>query len=356
MEKIDRTPSFEPTVSPRFIAYIRDYLLDRNIAPEPLFDACGLSFRTDAELDTPVPIGRILQLFDHVAVSLNRPYFGLELSKGYHYESGSIIVVAFMAAPTVRDALGTLLRYDKSVDSALETKLSHAGGLSCFEVNVLAQDQFNTEHLSEYLISFIYHAISKATRQQLPVSRVAFTHVATKPTLPVQETFNAPVVYGAKDNAIHFEESFLDTPQTTANSLLYDITCNALRGMYTQEGGNFDFMEAVRREVLLQFKEGQPTASTVSEALQISNRTLRRRLADHGFKFQDVKNSARMQRARFYLEHTTLPLTEIAYEIGFSELSAFSRAFKTWTGQTPQSCRDDHTVKPKPDLVNTITL
>jgi len=57
-------------------------------------------------------------------------------------------------------------------------------------------------------------------------------------------------------------------------------------------------------------------------------------------RLQDVKNRARAERARFYLRQTNLPLKEIALELGFSELSAFSRAFKSWTGETPQTCRD----------------
>lgn len=344
---------FQPSLSPRFIAYVRDYLLDAGVNPAPLFRACALSDEDDDELGDPVPVGRICELFDYVARTLTRPYFGLELSRGYHYESSSLLIVAFMAAPTVREAFGALLRYDKFVDSAIETKLSHLGGLSCFEVNLLAQGQFNTEHLSEYLLSFIVHALNKATRQPFPATRVAFTHPAIKPTLPVQEVFNATVVYGAKQNALHFEEAFLDTPLHTANQVLYDVTCNALRAMYTRESGHYDFMEAVQRQVLLQFKEGQPTVESVSSALQISPRTLRRRLSEQGFKLQDVKNRARTERAKFYLQHTYLPLTEIAYEIGFSELSAFSRAFKAWTNETPQGFRDRFAVKRKADLVNT---
>ncbi len=331
---------FQPSLSPRFIAYVRDYLLDREIDPAPLFARVGLSPHDDAELDAPVPVGQICRLFASVAMALERPYFGLELSEGYHFESSSLLIVAFMAAPTVRDAFETLLRYDKYVDSAIETNLSHAGGLSCFEVTLLAPERYDTEHLSEYLLSFIFTSLRKATRKPLPVSRVAFTHPAIKPTVPVCEHFAAPVVYGARHNAVHFEEAFLDTPLHTANALLYDTAVNALRSYYTTEGEHFDFMEAVRRQVLLQLRTGSPTVTSVAQALQISPRTLRRRLAVHGKKLQDVKNDARSQRATFYLQHTSLPLTDIAYELGFSELSAFSRAFKTWTGETPQACRE----------------
>ena len=332
--------AFEPTLSPRFVAYVRDYMLDRGLKPREIFASAGLSSDNDSELGAPIPVGQICRLFASASKVLERPYFGLELSAGYHFESSSLLIVAMMAAPNVREALGTLLRYDKYVDSAIETQLSHNGGLSCFEVTVLAPERFETEHLSEYLLSFIAMAMQKATRRALPAKRVAFTHAATKPTLPVSEAFGAPVVYGARQNAIHFEEDFLDEPLRTANDLLFEVACNALRSLYTTEGDHYDFMDVVRRQVLLQFRDGTPTVASVADALQISTRTLRRRLAERGFKLQDVKNDARSQRATFYLQNTSMPLTDIAYELGFSELSAFSRAFKTWTGESPQIFRD----------------
>ena len=85
---------------------------------------------------------------------------------------------------------------------------------------------------------------------------------------------------------------------------------------------------------------GNPTVESIAESLQLSSRTLRRRLADEGLKLQDVKNEARAQRATFYLTQTQMPLSQVALEVGFSEMSAFSRAFRLWTGQTPQECRD----------------
>ena len=331
---------FEPTLSPGFIVYVRDYLLDRDLDPAPLLDRCALSASATDQLAPPVPAGQICQLFATVAEELDKPYFGIELSCGYHFESASLLILAFMAAPTVRSAFGTLLKYDKYVDSAIETKLSQAGGLGCFEATLLTPAQFDTEHLAEYLMTFIPVSLRKATRQTMPISRVAFTHELTKPRGFVEQAFGAPVVYGARHNALHFDAVFLDQPLHTANALLHQVACNALRSYYAAESSHLDFMEVVQRQVLLQFKEGVPGVASVARGLHISPRTLRRRLAEQGVKLQEVKNEARARRAKFYLQHTRLSLTEIAYELGFSELSAFSRAFKGWTGGPPQAFRD----------------
>ena len=87
--------------------------------------------------------------------TLDAPYFGIELSQGYHFESSSMLIVAFMAAPTVREAFDTLLRYDKYVDSAIEPRLTRSGGSCCWEVTLLTPAQAKTEHLAEYLMAFV---------------------------------------------------------------------------------------------------------------------------------------------------------------------------------------------------------
>ena len=74
----------------------------------------------------------------------------------------------------------------------------------------------------------------------------------------------------------------------------------------------------------------------------VSPRTLRRRLSEEGYSFQEAKNLAREKRAKYYLSQTKMPLSEIAFELGFSELSAFSRAFRSWVGETPQSYRENY--------------
>lgn len=331
---------YQPTLSPRFIAYVRDFLLDQDVEPDQIFLEIDLSAAADAELGPAVPIADICRLFDLVANRLERPYFGLDLARGYHYEASALLLIAFMAAPDVRSALNTLLRYDKFVDSGIETTLTHAGGLSCFDVSLLAPEGVNTEQLSEYLLFFVTNSLQIATRKKLPTARVSFTHKTSKPVAPLEQVFDAPVFLGTSHNSLHFETAFLDTPLHTRNQLLYEISIKGLREVFTSAGEHFDFVEAVQRQVLLQLKTGTPTVGSVAEALQLSTRTLRRRLADQGLKLQDVKNDARAQRANFYLKQTQMPLSEVALEVGFSEMSAFNRAFRLWTGETPQECRE----------------
>ena len=95
---------FAPSLSPRFVAYVRDYLLDQGVEPQTVFDATALSAGDDSELGAPVPLDQICELFTTTSKLLDKPYYGLDLAANYHFESSSLLIVAFMAAPDVRHA------------------------------------------------------------------------------------------------------------------------------------------------------------------------------------------------------------------------------------------------------------
>src|SRR5262249_21828347 len=93
----------------------------------------------------------------------------------------------------------------------------------------------------------------------------------------------------------------------------------------------------VRRALLDTLPDGAATKPTIARRLGMSPRTLQRHLAGEGTTFKDLVADARMQLARNYLAQRRVPVTEIAFVLGFADVSAFSRAFKRWTGQSPRA-------------------
>ncbi|MEZ5592792.1 MAG: helix-turn-helix transcriptional regulator [Gammaproteobacteria bacterium] len=92
--------------------------------------------------------------------------------------------------------------------------------------------------------------------------------------------------------------------------------------------------------------EGIPTISDVAGHFGMSGRTLQRRLANRGYSYQTLVDESRRQLAERLLQQTDYSLAEVAFMTGFSEQSAFTRAFKRWAGQTPRSFRIDSQAKP----------
>jgi len=100
-----------------------------------------------------------------------------------------------------------------------------------------------------------------------------------------------------------------------------------------------DVIADVRREVIEAIGQGEASIEVVAEALALSPRSLQRRLREHDLSFKDVVAEARLALAHRYLDDPTISLTDAAFLLGYSDLSAFSRAFRRWTGASPRTAR-----------------
>jgi AraC-like DNA-binding protein len=109
----------------------------------------------------------------------------------------------------------------------------------------------------------------------------------------------------------------------------------------THPAGGDSMADRVRAELLQLATVGLPSIDDIARRLATSPRSLQRRLRDEGVTFADLVRRTREDLARRYLKDPGLTVTEVAYLLGFSEASAFSRAFRAWTGRTPGEFRTD---------------
>ncbi|WP_108681169.1 AraC family transcriptional regulator [Methyloceanibacter sp. wino2] len=100
-----------------------------------------------------------------------------------------------------------------------------------------------------------------------------------------------------------------------------------------------EFTEVVRHILLLQLDQGEAGIDSVARRLGLSRRTLQRRLSEQGMNFEGLAQRTVRDQARGLLEETEVPITDIAYELGYSDPAHFTRAFRRWTGETPQQWR-----------------
>lgn len=333
---------FEPTLSARFVAYVRDYLLDRDIDPDPIFKECGIESSKHQEYDCPLPVHKVARLFELAALHSDNPRIGMDMGRDYHYESSSLLVLAMLAAPSVEEGLKCLHRYDKYVDTGIETRFDFNGPLAEFSARLLIPDEVKGDQINEYLMAFLMQALSAATRKRLPVRHVWFSHRSDGNRVALEAFFGVPATFSRPVNKIFFDRAFLQEPFFTSNGLLFEVLNNAMKTYFTSINDQNSFVDVVCREIIRCGSEDATNVEQISARLAVSPRTLRRRLAEEGCSFQEAKNLARRNRAKYFLSHTNMPLSEIAYELGYSELSAFSRAFRNWVGETPQNYRDNY--------------
>ena len=330
--------NFELSLSSYFLNYIRDHLLDRELdfslldGFEDLLSQVGDDFH--------VPISTIAEFYNKLVTITGNENLGMDTARGFHYESSGLIVLLMLSAPTVEQSLKALVQYDRHFDSAIDIDWDIQPGQTTLSTSLINPTNIKIDQINEYLMAFLHAAFTKSTRKPTPLKEVWFEHAAYKDARPLENFFACPVLFGQKTNCIIFDSQYLREKLYSGNRSLFEMLSQMMRGFSIGDSGESKFMAAICREIIRQSKAESPNIDSVASSMALSGRTLRRRLADHGYTFQEVKNLAREKKAKYFLEHTNMTLLEIAYELGYSELSAFSRAYRSWTGEPPQVFRD----------------
>jgi AraC-like DNA-binding protein len=143
--------------------------------------------------------------------------------------------------------------------------------------------------------------------------------------------FNRPV------SGIYYSAETLDYPMIRAGEDLHEEVVIAMQKIFDTQGTGAPFLRSVRDIIARSLPKGSAEISEVAARLNLSSRTLQRRLKENGTSFSQVLQGVRKSMAIYYLQHKHLNITQTAFILGYSSPEAFTKAFKLWCGKTPQS-------------------
>jgi AraC-like DNA-binding protein len=145
--------------------------------------------------------------------------------------------------------------------------------------------------------------------------------------------------FAGEMNAMVLRRDLLDTPLVRADPRLCVILDRQVRETLERLPKTTDLSERVRQIVAEKLTAGEPKIGEIARGLGMSARTLQRQLDRDGTKFRELIDALRRELAVSHLKEKEIPIAEVAFLLGFSEASAFHRAFKRWSGQTPAEFR-----------------
>ncbi|MGH8447234.1 MAG: AraC-like transcriptional regulator QhpR [Solimonas sp.] len=313
-------------------------LAPRGLRPEPICERRGVDPAVLADAEARLPVERYVDLLEDAARASGNAALGLRL--GYTQPLSSIGPGAARVAQarTFGEAIATLI-----VDLPL-----HQDGVS-IELQIdgrWASVAYSIRHL--HGIEYAQDAelsIAKmlaATRRLGPDSewapaQVHFEHPAPADPAAQRRLFGAPVHFSQPRNALIFERSWLDTPlRGAALGVEFQAAIASATAIANDE---LSLVAALKGRILRALPEGAATIEAIAGQLALSERTLQRRLQAAGLNFQQLVEQLRFETACRLLCQGHLPLTEIGYLLGYSEPSAFSRAFRRWSGASPLAYR-----------------
>lgn len=254
-------------------------------------------------------------------------------------------VIDFLAAsyPTVGESFSRIGRHFALINPHVDFVVDPGdrGGLPYLEFHhrLSEYDQF----FDEYTAGIFLAHFRMLSRSEL---RLATAHsVRARPEDPawraeVERYLGCVPVYGARHTRLTFSHADWARPLVGANPRLRaTLEAHALE-LAREASLARSFGAKVRAEIAQLLREGEPRVADVAQRLGMTARTLQRRLQDEELGFTTLVDEARLDLARRYLADESLTIAEVSFALGYSEPSAFTRAFKRWSGSAPAEYRE----------------
>lgn len=256
------------------------------------------------------------------------------------------IACEFMLAA---ETLGELYRKGERILSylapgAASVQLVKEGGT----VSVLPQVYIGESDPDHFLIEFmtvLWHRFpSWAIDERIPLQKAFFSYPQPDHWHFYEELFHCEVSFQQTSNGFSFNEKYLQKPVTRSMAELDEWLRHSPADLLYMPGRETSIQSQIKAELRNSLKDAMrfPAFETICSDLCMSSQVVRRRLADEGTSYQQIKDSIRRDLALELLANPEIPIADIAERTGFTESAAFSRAFKKWCGESPAQFRHNH--------------
>jgi len=286
------------------------------------------ALRIDEQMapNTYVAAAEVDRLLGEIATERGDPAFSLALAKQASARPLGLFGHLIWLSGTMRDALERAVKFYSMVTRRTTLVLETRDGIATLR-QVPVDGITRGRILTEFPFASMTLRARAATEGRFALHAVRFAH-AGEPSAAYREVFGVEVAFGAPFDAIEMAVSQLELPLVSADPIT-SAALEAKIAQLTADAPATTFLDRVRRVAT-----GSPAA--IAKQLGVSERTLRRQLAQHGTTLRALVDDGQRERADQLLAGGKT-VKEVAFELGFSEPSAFSRAYKRWTGKAPTS-------------------
>jgi AraC-like DNA-binding protein len=288
-----------------------------------------------------IPFRQHAKLLDLAATAMENGCFGLELAaKEIDPRDGGLLVYAALSSKTFGEALRVLVRYVHVLNEAADVRSDMTGDTAIIEFDLSEPKAKSLRQAAEFGMANLVRGLRFLTGTQLRPVEVSFAHPRNREITKFERFFGCPVQFGAKQNSVTFSRRQLALPIATADDRLLGILtgyCDEI--LADREENSPDLRHQVERIALRLLSRGEAQTRNVAHELGMSVRTLARKLNESGSTFAVILDRLRFDLAQKYLKDASLTASQITFLLGYSEVSAFSHAFKRWTGTTPGEWR-----------------
>lgn len=274
---------------------------------------------------------------------IDDPAFALRVSECWHPSNLGALGFAWLSSASLQEGLERLARYSQILGQKAAFRCVSTANSTRFIHHNHRADSAITHAVTDFSLALIVDMCRKNAGDTFHPNKVRLSRPKPLDATPYTTYFACDVVFDADENSIEIDRKTATAPLPTSNLEL----AATLDSILSKQLASLDKINTVARckhYFLMELTSGEPTEQALANALGMSLRSLQRKLSDEGTSYSRVFDEVRHELAQNYLSRSHCSVNEITFLLGYSEQSAFTRAFKRWNGKSPSDYRAENSV------------
>lgn len=330
--------STKPSLGHSTVSALVNYLTQAGINESIIKDETGIPICMNKNQDARIPLHQYRALWNLALKTSQDPALGLKLGASKDLSQMGIVGHIAYNSEDLETALKHYIRLFNIVNESVSVSFTRNSSSCSLNFFHKLPESYCIPDIERSLVLTLYRTRAWLDKD-LPLESAHFCHKAPIYETDYKKVFGCPVYFNQTECKLIFSSQYLAMDSKKSNPYIKQACLNQANELISKL--NFQSLsEKVKNYIHHELASCEPTIERISSLLNISKQTLSRKLKQEGTLFQKLLESVRFDKARQLLEQSALSTSEIALALGFSELSAFSRAFKRWSGVSPKNFRE----------------
>ena len=305
----------------------------------PLLVRVGLTPELIADPDERLSVRSQVRLLEEAAIALKDDRIGFTLAREFDLREIGLIYYVMASSQTLGEGLKRLARYSKVTNEALVFGYREGNSLT-ISLSYSGVPRHSDRHQIEFCMFAVLRICRALTGQNLVPKHFSIAHHRSEGISEMARFVGTKVEFGADADEFDLNVDARGLPLIHADSYLNELLLKSCEAALADRKSEMSQLRTrVENAVSSLLPHGKVLVEDVARGLGMSERTLVRRLSDEGLSFTEILQQLRRDLAVRYLTDRKLHVSKIAWLLGFQEVSAFTHAFKRWTGKTPSQMR-----------------